>query len=446
MSRQPRVLFVSLFNDVGSDRIVAAMGRLGAECGVMGSPDAFAARSRFAANFFKLPSQGGYWARSLFLGARLARVARTWQPDLVVPLDEFSARTLRDPRLYRRARPRVRALLERSLGASDHFETICDRHRLVDMACEIGIDTPSQRAVDTIEDAAAVAAEFGYPVVLKREQTCGGAGVTIVDDAVGLAEAHRRAAIKAKSKRWMQRVLGLSASRQSPLVLQRHVPGPMAFRVVACARGEVLDGISFLSECAHPAVTGASTILRPIERPDMDAATRRLVAALGCSGLVSLDFILAPDGPAVLIEMNARPVASGHLGRLYGHDVYAALLERCAGLPAKPAPVPVDPPTVVALFPRELDRDPWSRAAETAGMLHDVPENDPGAVTAYAAWLEARHPHDRARLREVLGLPDEAIPTTRTAAPTRRLARAAGLVEHLLGKYMSHPRGPASAK
>lgn len=451
MSRQPRVLFLSLFNDVGSDRIVAAMGRLGACCGVIASSDAFAARSRFVDRLFRLPRFGRYWTRSLFFAGRLARITQAWRPDLVIPLDEFSARTLRDPRLYRKAQPAVRSLLERSLGRPDRFDAICSRHRLVEMAHALGIRTPPQQAVDDIAAAKRAAADLGYPVVLKREQTCGGAGVAIAHDEDSLAHAYRRAARKAATKRSVQRILGLKNADESPLVLQRHVPGPLAFRIVACCEGEVLDGISFLSDRAHPAVTGASTILRPIERADMDEATRKLVAALRCSGLVSLDFILRPDGEAVLIEMNPRPVASGHLGRLFGHDIYAALLDNFRGTLAAPAPAMGARPSAIALYPRELDRDPRSASIDAPiSVLHDVPWDDPDVVRAYAAWLERRHPADRSHLRALLNIQPPAnrpgLPSFGLEAETKPVRRTANFLDNRLGRFSRHFLGPASVK
>ena len=405
MSSPPRLLFVSLFNDVGSDRIVAAMAQLGARCAVMSAPDAFAAQTRFAERIFPLPRRGGVWIRGLRLGARLARAVRTFQPDLVIPLDEVSARSLRDPKLYHRADPTVRALLVTSLGQPDAFATLCNRHRLVDEAAALGIATPTQLAVSDLEAARLAAAHLGYPVVLKREQTCGGAGVAILRSEDELVLAFRRADAKARTKRRLQRLLGRDVAGDSPLVLQRHVDGQLAFRVVACKGGCVLDGVSFLSERVHPPVTGASTILAPIERTDMEAAAVALVAELGCSGIVSLDFILPIEGQAVFIEMNPRPVASGHLGRLVGHDIYAALLAALQDTPVWRPEKPAVPPDRIALFPRELDRDPCSGLAKAGnGVLHDVPWDDPAAIKAHAAWLARRHPGDAAQLFKLLGI------------------------------------------
>ncbi len=397
----PRILFLTLLNDVASDRIVAALGGLGCECAVLGSPKAFAARSRFAGAVFPLPQRGGPWLRSLFLGTRLARIVRRWRPDVIVPLDDFSARTLRSTQL-RRGRPEIQALIERSLGAPAFYPTLCSREKIVAMAAELGLQTPPQVAVASLQEAKEAAAAFGYPVVLKREQTCGGFGVAVLGDEAALIEAFRKAQRKAAAKRIVQSLFGLDAADQNTLVLQKFVSGPMAFRVVACAEGRVLDGVSFAAEYIHPPVTGASTVLRPLDRPDMEQATAALVAATECSGYVSLDFILSDEG-ACLIELNPRPVTSGHLGRLYGHDIHAAFAAHLRGVAAEATSPLKAGPASVALFPRELDRDPEGRLVATSpDIFHDVPWDDADAVGIYADWLEARHPAHAAGLRRKL--------------------------------------------
>ena len=403
MSSQPRVLFLTLLSDVGSDRIVAAMGRLGCQCAVLGTADAFAARSRHVASLFRLPRLGGHWLRCLFLRDRLERIVRDWRPDLVIPLDDLSARRLRDPRLHRDAGPALRRLIEASLGRPATFPTICSREKLIDLAEAIGVRTPHQKPANTLVEAKSAAAALGYPVVLKREQTCGGFGVAIVVDEAALEAAYIVASRKAATKSRLQRLLGFGAPDAADLVLQSYVPGPMAFQIVACADGKVLDTISFSAECIDPPVTGASTVLRAIQRADIDAATRTLVEALGCSGLVSLDFILSPDG-ASLIELNPRPVVSGHLGRLYGHDVYQALLDERRGVASAPLASLASGPERVALFPRELDRDPASSLLVSPDVLHDIPWDDLDVLEAYALWLQRRHPADVARLRQQLPL------------------------------------------
>ena len=248
----PRILFVTLLNDVGSDRIVAAMGRSGCDCAVLGPADGFAARSRFAGTRFPLPRLGGWLSRGCGFATRFRKVVQAWRPDLVIPLDDFTARTLRAERFYRAASQDVRALIERSFGSPDGFTTLCSRERQITLAAELGVRTPSQRTIATLQDAKEAAAAFGYPVVLKREQTCGGFGVAILENEADLIAAFGRASRKATMKRLVQTALRLTTADQNSLVMQQHIAGPMAFRVVACAAGTVLDGISFLAECVNP--------------------------------------------------------------------------------------------------------------------------------------------------------------------------------------------------
>jgi hypothetical protein len=378
------------------------MGRLGASCGIMAPQGAFAASSRFAEDVFPLPKLANYLPVGLFFGPRFGRITRDWRPDLIVPLDDLAARVLREERLARSAGSQFRALIERSLGASEHFGAACTRQGLAQVAERLGVRTPSERPVESVAEAISAAAAIGYPVVLKREQTCGGVGVTIVQNEQELADAFRRISFRARAKRWLSFVPGFQMPNATSLTLQHFVQGSLSFRAVACADGVVLDGVSFLAECRNPSDTGASTVLRTIEHDEMAKTSQAIVAALRCSGFVAFDFILNSEDEAFLIEMNARPIASGHLGRLTGHDIYAAMEAHLRRIEYRPPKV-ADPPRSIALFPRELDRDPASPILDGApGVLHDVPWDDPSLVETYAAWLERRHPSDRALIRRHL--------------------------------------------
>lgn len=399
-----RLLFLVLTNDVGSDRIVSRMVREGVACAVLGRADGFAARVGGLGPVFGPPPFAGAWGVALWARGRLAGIARRWRPDLVVPLDDMAAHLLRDLAGDRRTDPGLRGLLGASLGPAEGFAVACSRERLVDLAAGLGLRVPAQRRVPDIADARAAAAEWGYPVVLKREQTCGGVGVAIVPDPQGLDRAFRAAARRARLKRRLRRWLGARTGHDGALTLQAFVPGALAMRMVACAGGTVLEGVSFAAERLHPAPVGASTMLRPIDNADMDGAARRIVGHLGSSGFVSFDFLLSPSGAATLIEMNPRPIASGHLGALFGRDVYGAFLaHRHGGAAHADAGPPRMEPRSVALFPREIDRDPASDAvAPGAAAHHDVPWDEPAVLEAYRAWLLARHPAQRGLVERLL--------------------------------------------
>ena len=210
----------------------------------------------------------------------------------------------------------------------------------------------------------------------------------------------RRAAFRQRAKRVMARAAGF-AHEPGPILLQQFVPGSLAMRTVVAREGAVVDGISLQALRSHPEKR-ASTVLQPIQSPDMDEAARRLVAALGCSGFVSFDFILDPQGRAFVIEMNPRPIGSTHLGRLFGHDLGHAFL---TGTPQKcDEAMPLPAVRAVALFPKELERDPSGAGlAGGSDILHDVPWDEPDVLAAYLRHLGKAYPAEAAALHRRFG-------------------------------------------
>ncbi len=396
---QPRLLFLSLSDDVGSERIVAEMGRRGAVCLVVGRRNAVAAKARRVAHR-RLPSSGGLWGAALGVASRLERLAGDWRPDAVVPLDDMAAGLLRTLATKPRTGAALRSLIVRSLGDPAHYATACCRALLIETAQDLGIHTPAQRRAGDAAQALRVAREIGFPLMLKREATCGGFGVTLVDDEAGFAEAFRGAASKARVKRAVRSLVGLGRpAGGAPITLQAHVAGRLAMRTVACAAGRVLEGVSLVAERLDPPVTGSSTVVRPLDHPEMETAARRVVAALGLSGFASFDFILSEDGRACLIEMNARPVGSGHLGARFGHDVYGAWLGGFPGFTDASPPAPPSAESAVALFPKELRRDPASPdLAAGSETFHDVPWDEPAVLACYRERLLRGDPVDAAAI------------------------------------------------
>ena len=389
---RPRIVFVTLSDDVGSERIVSEMGRQGASCAVLGQPGCLASLCQ-GVIAYRLPAYTGPWAAAVAVPRRLEALVADWCPDAVVPIDDLSAQLLRDLATAKRTSPGLRKLLYLSLGDPDHYRTVCSRSRLIELAATLGIRTPGQRSVENLRAARHAATELGYPVLLKREQTCGGRGVTLVEDGEALSKAFRAADRKAKAKHWARRLVGLATSVDPPLTLQAHVPGTLTLRTVACREGRVLAGMTFAAERLDPPLTGSSTVIRPIENVEIDNAVTLLVAALGCSGFVSFDFLASPTGPSYLIEMNARAVGSGHLGVRFGHDIYGRWLAQFQALSARASDPPrVDPARLIALFPKELQRDPLSAFLSPNAHFHDVPWDEPRVIAAYRDRLIRRHP------------------------------------------------------
>jgi hypothetical protein len=424
--KPPRVLFLTLTNDVGMDRLPAAMAKLGAVCALISPFGFYCSQTRFIERHFALPRHHGIWLGTAFARRRLATAVRTWHPDILIPLDDVASNLLRNSALRAPERDPLRALIETSLGAPAGYAASSTRAELMRVAFAAGIRLPRFHIAKDAVETLRVAADWGYPVVLKEEHTCGGTGVFIVPDA----EAMRAALMPAsglgttwrRSRRavrdWIWNLTRVTAGQGAAPVMQALICGVPAMRTVAAWNGQVLAGVSFAADQVHPAPTGSSSVVHHVEHPEMEAAVRQLVRLLGCSGFVSFDFMLDEvHGAAHLIEMNPRPIGTTHLGRLFGHDVVAALLARLQGKSAPTATAVTQPDRLVALFPKELERDPLAlERFRSDVILHDVPHDDPALVAAYVRRLSQIHPGAADIIARGI-LPSRAASTERSTNP-----------------------------
>ncbi len=160
--------------------------------------------------------------------------------------------------------------------------------------------------------------------------------------------------------------------------------------------------MSFAAEKIHPEPTGASTVIRFVENREMEETAAALTAGLECSGFVSYDFMLDEErNQATLIEMNPRCVGSGHLGRLFGHDVCGALVaELTRSDISRPSKISTE--KLVALFPKEVERDPASPYLKSPDVYHDVPVNESALMDTYLKKLVQAHPSQAHSIHQVI--------------------------------------------
>ena len=102
----------------------------------------------------------------------------------------------------------------------------------------------------------------------------------------------------------------------------------------------------------------------------MTKSAAHLVQRLGLSGFVGFDFMIhAGNGQAYLLEMNARPTQTSHIAQDGPTDMISALASPFTVTRRIPN---IDSP-IVALFPKEIWRDPESCYLRSA--YHDVPRH-----------------------------------------------------------------------
>jgi hypothetical protein len=410
----PRILFLALTNNIGCERIIDALARNGAAVATLCPPDFFAAQTDSVTRRFALPQWGSVWLSALFVRDRLVSALDDWRPMAILPLDDISAWLLRGLALSGRVPPRLRDVLQVSLGDPGGYGASISRGGLMDVAAGLGVAVPAYARVASVAEALAFSERAELPVVVKTEHTCGGHGVVVAASRDELSgEVRRRlpgsmpARAKAFGRTLLSRAAGFLQEDEPTVMLQAFVAGRPAMRTVATDRGRVLEGVSFIAERIHPEPTGASTVIRHIENAAMDESVRLIAQALGCSGLVSFDFMVdESSGAAHLIEMNPRVIGSCHLGEQVGHDVAQSYV---ASLGSRPlvSTSPGRAGLTFALFPKELERDPVSPDLVSPEVRLDVPWSDEGLLQAYFARFKRTHPNDAHRFRTVTAGPGE---------------------------------------
>ncbi len=363
----PRLLFVALNDWVSAERLPGELHRHGCQVAVLCPRDFFLAQTRHVDHVFPLPAEH----RGLWILPWLEYSVRAWRPMRIVPVDEHVVRFLHNiahhHKLGALASPHLRQLVRDSLGDPHHYAAIATRIDFATLVQQLGVRAPRAIAITSPHDAQPLIARSGFPLVLKSEGTVGGSGVRIVHNAQDLAAA-----------------LAHTTDTTAPILAQEFIVGTPTMYALAAERGTVIAGLAFVKECVNPTPTGPSTVVRYVPHPEMEATARAIVAATRLSGFVSIDFIVDSAQRAHVIEINPRASMVCHLGRHVGTDLCAAYTALLSGRPHTDVAGPVRHPRI-ALFPRELARDPASPYLQHA--YHDVPEDDPALVAAYRAWL-----------------------------------------------------------
>ncbi len=180
-----------------------------------------------------------------------------------------------------------------------------DRERWSELCRRLGIDQPAGGSATTIDEALAVAASVGYPVLVRPSYVLGGRAMEIVYDDDGVRRVMQSVAAG------MAREGGVSAER--PVLVDRFLEDAIEVDVDAVRdrTGEMLiAGImehveeagvhSGDSACALPPQSLGPDVLATIE-----AHTRAIAEALGVVGLLNVQYAVK-DGAVYVLEANPR--------------------------------------------------------------------------------------------------------------------------------------------
>ncbi|MHB1595934.1 MAG: carbamoyl-phosphate synthase large subunit [Streptosporangiaceae bacterium] len=174
-----------------------------------------------------------------------------------------------------------------------------DRAEFSAVLAAAGLNAPRHGTALSPADAETIAAEIGYPVLVRPSYVLGGRGMEIVYDAATLRGYMRRATL---------------ASPEHPVLIDRFLDDAIEIDVDALFDGEelYLGGVmehieeagihSGDSACALPPIT-----LDPENIAAVRAATEAIAAGVGVRGLLNVQYALAAG---VLYVLEANPRAS----------------------------------------------------------------------------------------------------------------------------------------
>jgi len=184
------------------------------------------------------------------------------------------------------------------LGTSpDAIDLAEDRERFAALVNKLGLKQPENGIARSREEAVAVAARIGYPVLTRPSYVLGGRAMEIVDDQAQL-EHYIETAVQ--------------VSGDSPVLIDRYLRDAIEVDVDALCDGTdvVVAGVlqhieeagvhSGDSACSIPPYSLSDKIVAEIER-QADALAR----ALGVRGLMNIQFAVKDD-EVYLIEVNPR--------------------------------------------------------------------------------------------------------------------------------------------
>ena len=186
---------------------------------------------------------------------------------------------------------------------------------------------PGSEGAVELEDARDVAAEVGFPLLLKAAAGGGGRGMRLVESAADLDAAYSTASSEAQS-----------AFGDGSLYVERAVVGArhVEIQVLGDGEGAVLTlgerdcsiqrrHQKLVEESPSPAVT-------PDLRAEMEAAARRACETLRYRGAGTIEFLLDAEGRFYFIEMNTRLQVEHPVTELVtGIDIAHAQLAVAAG-------------------------------------------------------------------------------------------------------------------
>ncbi|MEM9359047.1 MAG: carbamoyl-phosphate synthase large subunit [Pseudomonadota bacterium] len=193
------------------------------------------------------------------------------------------------------------------LGTSpDAIDLAEDRDRFNALIKKLGLQQPESGIAGSPEAARAVAADIGYPIVIRPSYVLGGRAMEILYDASDLDKYVSRLSATLDSP------TELVVSEDRPLLIDRYLTGAIEVDVDCLCDGEdvfVAGIMEHIEEAGIHSGDSACTLppysLGPEIQGELERQSNALAKALGVVGLMNVQFAIK-DGRVFILEVNPR--------------------------------------------------------------------------------------------------------------------------------------------
>jgi len=186
------------------------------------------------------------------------------------------------------------------LGTSpESIDLAEDREQFAEMMAKIGVPMPAHGMASSLEEALAIAAKIGYPLMVRPSYVLGGRGMEVVYDEEML-------------RTYVNKAVEISPER--PILIDKFLENAIEAEADAIADGEqafvpsVMEHIELAgihsgdSACVLPPIT-----IKPEHLATIEEYTRRIAVELDVVGLMNIQYAIAND---IVYVLEANPRAS----------------------------------------------------------------------------------------------------------------------------------------
>jgi predicted ATP-grasp superfamily ATP-dependent carboligase len=227
-----------------------------------------------------------------FIAALTAFVAEH-SPRMILPGEDVTIGILRP---YRKQFADLGCIF--ALAPDPALDVANDKDRTLAVAARLGIAYPVTIRLQGVEDVPAVAAELGFPFVLKPT-------ISWPSDRLGPRE--RLQPIDVVRNEEATKVIRRFLDAGSGVLAQEWVPGRREGVTLFIKDDEVLAACGHIAHRTNPPLGGSSVVRESVMAPadTLDAAVR-LAREIGLQGVCEVEFRRDADNRALLMEINAR--------------------------------------------------------------------------------------------------------------------------------------------